>query len=112
MLTLSKFLHDYIEKTRRFLKDPRIEEAINTLLNIYASRNMQISEETIANIIEKQKRDVDPVLQEDEDYLYSSVPVDLFKLINISIDTGYRMCPTTAFLKAVGKFAQYTISFY
>lgn len=60
VLTVAKFLHDYNDKIKRFLKDPRIEEGIATLLNIYASRNMQISEETIANIIEKQKRDTEP----------------------------------------------------
>lgn len=61
MLTIAKFLFDYNEKIKKFLKDPRIDEAVNTLLNVYASRNMQISEETIANIIEKQKKELDPI---------------------------------------------------
>lgn len=73
---------------------------------------MQISEETVANILEKQRKMTEPPMQDDEDYLYSTVPVDLFKLINTTIDTGYKNCPIPAFLSAVCKFAQYTMSFY
>ncbi|KAL4471109.1 hypothetical protein ABPG72_006490 [Tetrahymena utriculariae] len=111
ILSLAKFFHDYNEKLKKYVKDIRLEDASNTLLNIYASRSMTISEETIGNMIQSEKKITDP-LPTDEDYIYSTTPVDLFKLINTAIDSGYRVCPTNGFLKAVGKFAQFSISFY
>ena len=53
---------------------------------------MRICEETITNIIEKEKKNTDPQ-KIDEDYLYSTTPVDLFKTINAAVDTGYVVCP-------------------
>lgn len=60
MLSLAKFFFDYNERVKKYMKDPRLEESSGTLLNIYASRSMTISEETIANIIEKEKKNTDP----------------------------------------------------
>ncbi|KAL4438805.1 hypothetical protein ABPG74_013478 [Tetrahymena malaccensis] len=111
ILSLAKFFHDYNEKLKKYVKDNRLEDASSTLLNIYASRSMTISEETIGNMISSEKKITDPQ-PTDEDYIYSTTPVDLFKLINTAIDSGYRVCPTKGFLKAVGKFAQFSISFY
>lgn len=42
------------------MKDPPLDEDSNTLLNIYASKSITISEETIANIIGKEKKNVNP----------------------------------------------------
>jgi len=60
VLSLAKFLSDYNDGIKKFIKDPRLEEAQLTLLSIYSSRSMKISEETITNIIEKEKKNTDP----------------------------------------------------
>lgn len=90
-MSIAKWINNYADSVKQFFCDERINAGIRQLLKTYFEKTVITSETIIDGIIDFSRKNAPQ--KDDENLLYSSVPYDLFKIINEIFDLSYKLCP-------------------
>ena len=91
IIELAFWIFKYNEELKLFIEDVRLLNAVDTLLGIYLDRMYDNGEKIIDQILQAELKEADNLKQkasEDDEILQTTIPSDLFKIINSSFDTG------------------------